>query len=531
MKSYFKLSVYVLLAFVQTECLAQSNSGIIRKNSITRIRPGISHRDLDFSTNYGGWDGFIMNDTTFIASDINDTTIEDIRPIVWDKVFDGFRKAESSEGEKIDLRGVHIRLVDCHFGNRKEREGFEEFQVLLHRLTIDHASLENFVFNNITAESVSVWSSKLTRFEAQVIQADIEISDCKFVESPLSYSFIDINNASGSSCSIHGNTFPDAAAAPIYIQNAKYEAISFQSNQAKKMDIFLTGDSLGMIFIDNSYVRTSSDSLSRDSIDFLEVSLFNCSIANFIQAEKIFKGGSIRFERCVFKNGMEFLKLGGFDTVEFVDCVLSGSFPLFLSTDKPVYLTFEKTNVNNVEFSFTNNIHLIFSDGVSADDRTSTFETLLEKFKSKWNYESYKNLDLKYAEFKWKNTWYGAILFYANKLWWNFGYNKGYIIGWTLFFLCLFVVLNWKWWVEMQQTYHLISTNHLARAKKDPALLFIMRKLATVFLYTSYVFFALRIDFDRLKHTNLRFTTLFFFQYLVGALCLLFIVNFVLKIV
>jgi hypothetical protein len=49
------------------------------------------------------------------------------------------------------------------------------------------------------------------------------------------------------------------------------------------------------------------------------------------------------------------------------------------------------------------------------------------------------------------------------------------------------------------------------------------------FIFTSLIFFSLRINFEKLSYNTTKGLVWFFFQYIVGLVCLFFLVNYILK--
>jgi hypothetical protein len=57
----------------------------------------------------------------------------------------------------------------------------------------------------------------------------------------------------------------------------------------------------------------------------------------------------------------------------------------------------------------------------------------------------------------------------------------------------------------------------------------IVKRMIYALVFTSFIFFSLRIDFDKLKYANTKYLAAFFVQYIVGLICLFFLVNAIFK--
>jgi hypothetical protein len=80
------------------------------------------------------------------------------------------------------------------------------------------------------------------------------------------------------------------------------------------------------------------------------------------------------------------------------------------------------------------------------------------------------------------------------------------------------------------QTIYPIGSNEKSIDKSLKPAVYYVRKYFVVFLYTAFIFFSLKIDFDKLSFKGVRLVGYFFFQYIVGLVCLFFIANAILKI-
>jgi hypothetical protein len=164
------------------------------------------------------------------------------------------------------------------------------------------------------------------------------------------------------------------------------------------------------------------------------------------------------------------------------------------------------------------------------DVYTGNYESLLAKFKTEGEQDSYERVDIEYHQWRAaKGTAWDRIISWFEKEWWNYGYSKGRVVLWTLFFLGFFFLLNVVLWKQMQELYPISQEcNFIDRAEQP--VLFQLQKYVKIFLYTAYIFFSVKIDLPKLRITNFALVAYFFFQFLAGLWCLFFIFNALLKI-
>ncbi|PJJ07344.1 hypothetical protein CLU83_0507 [Flavobacterium sp. 1] len=243
------------------------------------------------------------------------------------------------------------------------------------------------------------------------------------------------------------------------------------------------------------------------------------------------KKGGVYFKECEFGKDAELTAMS-FDTIYFNRCIVNT--PLYLEFDKtnnPVYLSFVNMDLDNIQFNFTKRVHLYFDSDLNKDYIVSTYERLLAKFKKEGKSESYKNVDIAYQKYiASQDGLKGRYSAFLNKYWWNYGYNKEYIIYWTFVFLFLFHFLNYLFWGKMQTVYTIIPLDDQLKLKEEGKLRFFLRTQLGIFLHTAYIFFSLKVDFGNLKYKYSRLLMLFFIQYITGLICLFFIANAILKL-
>ena len=195
---------------------------------------------------------------------------------------------------------------------------------------------------------------------------------------------------------------------------------------------------------------------------------------------------------------------------------------------------------------------LWFPQETSYEDKISTYEKLLKKFSDDGFLESYKLLDIEYRNFK--NIADGNVaLNRFLKYWWNYGYNKEWVLWWSLGFLFFFTLINSFFLNHLRSKVYEVKfafydENDFEKASdkfrlKNSARLLSGRQVLLVpisvflflsnfvafyfinsLIYTSVLFFGLRIDLERFKKFS-PLTLYVWTIYIVGLFCLAYILN------
>ena len=166
---------------------------------------------------------------------------------------------------------------------------------------------------------------------------------------------------------------------------------------------------------------------------------------------------------------------------------------------------------------------------ISPDEKSSMYEALLNNFKTNGQTESYKLLDVEYQQFKWTHSWTHQIPCIP-KYWWNFGYDKEYIFGWTFLLLFVFTCFSFIYIHSLNTKVYAmekIPTNPAWEKKlsfKDFG-----NRLWYSFMYTSTVFFMLSLKIENVQFKEKRGTFYLVTVYSVGLICIAYVANFILQ--
>jgi hypothetical protein len=220
------------------------------------------------------------------------------------------------------------------------------------------------------------------------------------------------------------------------------------------------------------------------------------------------------------------------DTIEFRNCS-NIPYPLFLTADpakKVTCLQLISSSVTNIRFDYTEKFKLYFDKDISEETKNNTYQSLLAKYKAEGKPENLEKIDIEYKRYQYRQHVYSWPLWLLDYVWWRYSYSKWLVIVWCFIFLGGFFWYNWVHWDDMQTVYRIYAADKAKGKAKAEEPVLLPRKLVYVFVFTSFIFFSLRVDFDKLKYSDRRYLFIFFLQYLVGLICLFFLANAIFKI-
>jgi len=255
--------------------------------------------------------------------------------------------------------------------------------------------------------------------------------------------------------------------------------------------------------------------------------------------EKSVIAGNIEFMDSVTKNRLSFTRCRfvnseittyNIDTLELSDCEfqsLTITRPLWDQQKRLFYLYIKSTAFDNLNFEFDERMSLFFQDEDSPDAINAVFQALLEKFKKEGKSESYKNVDIQFQKYTYnRKGWPGKLWSGLNSWWWNYSYNKNAILRHILLFVTFFFFINLLLGKKLMSFYPIMVFEKPAVKKFRSWLQQVIR----IFILTLFIFFSLKIDFDKIDANRTRMMLYFFLQYFVGLICLFFLFNAVFKL-
>lgn len=284
-------------------------------------------------------------------------------------------------------------------------------------------------------------------------------------------------------------------------------------------NLSFSDDTLGNVNIGGS--SSPNDKLANLTSQEFYHCIFNGSFNVQLKAKQT--GSTIYFNKCLFNSKASIDNIEA-DTLIFNTCTVAEGFSIsFTPLYKPVTLKFLNTDFSKIDFEYDGRYKLYqWSNRYLTQ---SIYEKLLLKFSTEKKLDSYKYLDIEYFKYR-----HNVIVNTINYFWWNYGYNKWLIILWTIGFLLIFSIINSNNWVTLYRIYPIVSELDFIDINDKSNLKSKINSFLRIFVYTSFIFFSLRIDFNILSFKNTKYLMYFFFQYLTGLICLFFIANSILKL-
>lgn len=343
----------------------------------------------------------------------------------------------------------------------------------------------------------------------------IDITDCNLTNTVV------VSNSKDIKIQLFNNKTTDSFSSR-YI-NSKINQFDFYSNDRKNTQThYFFHDTIGNVGFssipDSSYPNYKAQKNKKHIYEFRE-----CHINGFFSFFDRDPDSKIKFIKCTFGPNADLTDMC-VDIIEFINCrnltekVNVGFFPDSI----PGELRIINSDFENIEIVWKDSLKIVFDSTDSKDVIGNTFENLLAKYKSAGKQESYQRVDLQHKAIN-QHTFFHFI----DKIWWHHGYEKYRVFIWSLFFLIFFMILNMIFWRGMRSTYPIVlyQDTYYKDAKAFWA------KVKAVSLYTIFIFFALKIDFNKLKtDSHSGYIAWFFFQYLTGLFCLLFIAKAIFQI-
>lgn len=197
-----------------------------------------------------------------------------------------------------------------------------------------------------------------------------------------------------------------------------------------------------------------------------------------------------------------------------------------------------RINVYDVDFEkimLTSQFSLYFDERLNLDVKNSIYKQFLDNIHNKGYKDIYKSFDIEYKEFLNKNynSFIERVFYFFDKTWWNFGYDRGRVFLWTLVFVFLFsIVVNFwlKLFLSEIYTAGKLSKRYKQNRRINNSIIRFFCDYWVAVIYTIFVFFNLRLDFERLSFERFFASTFILFVYVIGLICTAFIVNLIITI-
>lgn len=163
-----------------------------------------------------------------------------------------------------------------------------------------------------------------------------------------------------------------------------------------------------------------------------------------------------------------------------------------------------------------------FPGPLSKDQILSTYEQVLKNFKDNGQTDSYEALDIEYRDFK-------NSSFILPHIWNLYGYRREWVFYWALAFLAFFTITTTFFLPILNKPTAEGGVYHIDNLNIDPATERWYNRLWYAFMYTSTLFFILKVDVSKLNFKKKAGVFYIVLIYSLGVLCLGYMANFVLQ--
>lgn len=405
---------------------------------------------------------------------------------------------------------IYLNITSCTFSNPALQE--DEYFWALHGKYI---TLNDCHFDQLSIEqqfsSLQCWNCELNNLSfAPTSNAEIE-----FINSQLNdkIHLTEFKNLNLTFYNCGGTSFEH-----VIIEESRIKQFVYHSSRkTEKQLIEFNHDTINQVYLgpDPDSVKTDT---SIDSFPHV-IKFYKCYINGAFSSTSREAGARVLFDNCTFGPEANLSELS-IERVEFTNCRnLTNRINIGFMTDSPLtFLRIINSDIDNIDIIWTPTLKIVFIDSTdTSDEIVSSFEGLLSKYKRDSKEEIYKTVDLQY-----RKKCQGRIFHFIDRAWWYHGYRKELVFAWTFVFLLFFMTINYRHWSGVHDTYPIVAYRNDYFNNLRPE----QNKMQAVFLYTVFVFFSLKIDFDKLKtNAGRSYIALFFLQYLSGVFCLLFIVK------
>jgi uncharacterized protein YjbI with pentapeptide repeats len=190
------------------------------------------------------------------------------------------------------------------------------------------------------------------------------------------------------------------------------------------------------------------------------------------------------------------------------------------------------TNIDKIRLNYEQ-MKLLFEPKLSFDQISNVYYSLLKKQKNDGFTKSHELLDLDYKQIYYFKGIEKKYLYWINKLWWNFGYNKERIFLHALWMFMLFFLINYigfSYFVNNVYKVNNIKEALEINRKKYSNIKFILKMFPAVFYYTGLIFFGLNLNIDNFNFSRPFGVAYIFLIYLSGLVCIAYMFNYIISL-
>ena len=170
---------------------------------------------------------------------------------------------------------------------------------------------------------------------------------------------------------------------------------------------------------------------------------------------------------------------------------------------------------------------------VSYDAKENIYKCLLDEQKKEGYSRGFEKLEKEFKKLAYThdNSWLGKFQNALDKWWWDYGYNKKLIVLRAFEIMLFFFLINLFFYTKLIYSAYTINefihADQMLTDKYGRTWKRIPFKFLYCLLYTGYLFWGIRIDFEKVKLQNLLLVSWIFIQYISGIICLAWIANFI----
>lgn len=284
------------------------------------------------------------------------------------------------------------------------------------------------------------------------------------------------------------------------------------------------------------------------NVQFHEVTSFiDASFNSFAGFIGCYFWGDNNFGYVLLPDSMDFRDVRITKEIDFTRCILDNK-KVQRDKDYKCLIALAGSDINKIKINYEL-FRLWFPGNTSYEVKASTYEKLLKKFEEDGFMESYQLLDIEYKNFRNKHEGHWFLNGFM-KYWWNYGYNKEWVVYWSALLFGIFMFVNSFRFQYLNQRVYTIHfefySNELFEKRKkqtDLADLFFQKRFLMLpqavifgawnyigmyvinpFIYTAIIFFGIKIELDRFQKFSI-LTMYIWLIYMIGLFCLAYIFN------
>ena len=225
------------------------------------------------------------------------------------------------------------------------------------------------------------------------------------------------------------------------------------------------------------------------------------------------------------------------DTINFRDVLTIATRIDLMSISKDPskthWINIANSNLSNVNIKFDNLgiiYRLNFPNDISYDDKSGVYESILAKLDNDGFHRSYQIIDISYLQHLYdsRESKFWSFVGWLDRIWWNYGYDKQWIIRNSLILFVLFWAMNGLLFFSLNREVYLIE--NVRALYPDQSETRNKWPILGSFYYTVIIFFGVAINLEKVKYTNAFLSTYFFIQYVLGLICLVYFLNYFINI-